>query len=598
MNYLSLENNRLSIRVTNVSRKNTLEKPDNEAASTDNNSLSSHKGNEKSLEKGGPFNFLKSAHYKDSFREIYGQTYIERSNLLIDLCMHDPEGTAESEKESKFFIQNFGVFKAKPNDKAKLKYSDFQFSFFLHEDRNQKFLSVLPQLLIPFESIKFVKKDCTSAADIKKIVNDGLESFGWLFFDQNFNTELEFNDFLREINPSKKLFVYFHKSYEYSLENGAQNSFDFHQTDKFFLILTEFPLTDIIKEMLRELSSESKKLLTSSLQKITQVTSETKSVFEEFKNEELHLIKIFSEKMSSIEAPRNFSASFPLHFPYKKQEIVVASVKSAFLSVLPISALNFPIEFALEEILLILFSIVLEKKVFFVSQSQEKISSSISIFLQIIRPFEYNFPVFHSVPFTLLEALKAPLPFIAGLTLPSHYVRESLEKKAGIDSLFVFLDEKRLGFFEEFAKGIPVPQFDDFLSKAAKVYSELSGKVSKNLKIVGVNQALFFQKGDSIKNKLVSLWKSARAVEPEGFVSVEKVSKLFFFFRFFFLNFVISRIGTDILLKNDNSVEILNCDDRMADKVFLNRFCATQLFSAYLLRHHSTVVPVNSSVLI
>ena len=69
-----------------------------------------------------------------------------------------------------------------------------------------------------------------------------------------------------------------------------------------------------------------------------------------------------------------------------------------------------------DELMLIWTSVLLEKKIIFVSDDLGTLSSAIFGFLSLIEPFKWCFPAYPILSDDLLEVLEAPMPLMVGLT--------------------------------------------------------------------------------------------------------------------------------------------------------------------------------------
>lgn len=70
---------------------------------------------------------------------------------------------------------------------------------------------------------------------------------------------------------------------------------------------------------------------------------------------------------------------------------------------------------ALEDFLLILTAVNLEKKVVFFSSNTALLTSAILTFSSILKPFNYVMPVIYILPTLLSDILDSPVPLIVGI---------------------------------------------------------------------------------------------------------------------------------------------------------------------------------------
>lgn len=150
-------------------------------------------------------------------------------------------------------------------------------------------------------------------------------------------------------------------------------------------------------------------------------------------------------------------------------------------------------KFSFEEFLLIFLSVLMEKNIIFVSEKNSNLSKALAVFVNVIKPFKWLFPIIYNLPEDCIMMISSPIPVLIGINTNSSYVLEEIIPKTGAvinnDSLYVFLDEELIHFNPNTIKELPIPEYDNFYSKFKNLYKKsFSSKTSKYIKMVTQKQ--------------------------------------------------------------------------------------------------------------
>lgn len=175
----------------------------------------------------------------------------------------------------------------------------------------------------------------------------------------------------------------------------------------------------------------------------------------------------------------------------------VCSFKYQFLEMKMTSALESECGFgtlltllSFEDMVFILFSMLFEKSVVFVSEHLSLISAALATFNSLLRPFKWSFPIIYSLPEECLLMLESPLPLQVGINMSSHKFLSKVAPahlpKLTSDSapVIVLLDQSLVIANSKHTSSLDLPFFDDCLAIPHAIYKqELSSKSSASLKL-------------------------------------------------------------------------------------------------------------------
>lgn len=144
--------------------------------------------------------------------------------------------------------------------------------------------------------------------------------------------------------------------------------------------------------------------------------------------------------------------------------------------------------FSPEEIMLIFVCLFCEINLVFVSQSLKSLSSAISFFTSILKPFRWPFPLIYSLPSKCLEFLESPLLFCYGIKMDDSIFEEkvfkSMQHNQTNQILFVYLDSFKVIPYEFKESDIWLPQFNDAWHQYLNQFSKLHGlKKSRSVEL-------------------------------------------------------------------------------------------------------------------
>ena len=183
--------------------------------------------------------------------------------------------------------------------------------------------------------------------------------------------------------------------------------------------------------------------------------------------------------------------------------------------------------------LFILMSILAEKNIFFISHLQSKISSAISLFTYMIKPYLWTFPIIYSVPKLLLDLIESPIPLIAGIMLDYMKIKTILETfKNHKNSIYVFLDHGYIRTDKRKIEDIKVPSFGSLIDSIYTFYNTFYPKTAHNKfnpKLIKIRKyGSIFVKGsktaiDSFESKVMTKTKQEHQIIENNHLDVISV---------------------------------------------------------------------------
>lgn len=122
-----------------------------------------------------------------------------------------------------------------------------------------------------------------------------------------------------------------------------------------------------------------------------------------------------------------------------------------------------------DKILSVISSVMLERKVVFISSNLRKLTNCVMSFVALVRPFVLQCVFIPVVPDTLVEITHAPVPFIAGLT-ENRLLK--IARSENQDIVVVDLDKNRLNY-PPTVRPIPLPNARQLSRQIDTIYSKL-----------------------------------------------------------------------------------------------------------------------------
>lgn len=514
-----------------------------------------------------------------------------RIDILYSLHPTDKIEDEQKEQLAKFinpFLQKFKSVRVK-NQINKINEVLFQ------EESSNKYLDFFPISL--------------AAAEVNKI-NLPLAHLVPYLGEGQFDFEL-----LRESNPDAFQFYYCLKLNDFFIykDNDDPNSVMVYFCPRYFVIKTIYPFSRFFNDFLQQIVSSVKtkrieKFMLTTQDGIINLANSSSIDCSNVLSCETELIISDIEKLNAVVIRSNFEKYIQIIFANSVQiSYQLPGIKNAAFSEAEFGFAKAFSLFPFEDFMFILFSMINERSVIFVSEHQFYISACISSFISILRPFKWVFPVIFSLPENCLLMLSTPLPLMVGLNAPAAKVIgeiiPEIEEKFNVNSspnVYVFLDHGLYYYDFESMDSVLLPQYDEFLEKIEKIFKKSFNTKSSN----------FFKINKVKKNKVVYNYikKSNTTKLKEKLVRIESMNEpslmdrlkisqvplpqpdnqIFYFFRYFLNAFLISKLPCDRNLSHFGretkikEIDVAFFSTNASDVEFLEGFMKTQIFMYYL----------------
>ena len=426
-------------------------------------------------------------------------------------------------------------------------------------------------------------------AEIRRVCSGQSTEFGWSsFFSDEFRADhLEFNDLIAEINPRNKIFCYWLKTPKAAISEFLESGIRIERSSRFFVFLSEFCLTSLHCQALQTLWTE---IFQASEQVLSTINFSNlkNSIDRDLQGVSFKMLRVFFEKNSNVLIPREFDHTFRVQTLSTYIEVRTPSLKHAYLAEIDriVPAIPLP---PLEEILLLFFSILEQKKVLFASENPLSLSFYIAYFRLMMTPFAWPFPEVTLLSTTKVDLFKVNLPIMMGVLMPNNQSEKRKLLSKFSESAVVFsIDERRVLMPGNWTSSDALPDFNDFLSLALKLHRQIfESKPSYDFRFETTKTK------EGFINKIIrnnSFFSSIgfKSKSPSQ-ISDRWVSERNFleFFRFFLLNFISTKLGEEIKLCGEQSpfADLTGFKGSISDLKFLEWFLGTQIFSEYVLRN-------------
>ena len=439
--------------------------------------------------------------------------------------------------------------------------------------------------------------------EILKLVNKEKMIYYYILKSDDFILDLEQN-FENEKNSEKKK----------NFENFENENLIFLFPEKYYIFKTFYPFSSNFEIILQEFYKNLKKKKIDKLMKIKSGTIITKNIlniisYHNIFQEEKNLITKISLELQKTKITSNFEKKINFKINQNVKILKIPSKEKSGIIEADCLTLEILKKLTFEEFFLILNLLYLEKSVVFISNEKKLISGSISLFLKMLYPFYWVFPIIYSLPEEYISLLESPVPIIAGVNISSYNfyneILKNLSNTSQRNCVFVFLDKDFIFMDFEFMKEIISPEFNDIIKTFKMLYRKIYNPVrSKYLNVFSFNDKKDFKQNFVIKNKkylqnrLYKIQNNIKLPTKNSFIdyfrklafnkSQEKDKfKIFTFFSFFFEDFILSKLyyyrynldNKQIVTTNDIDVNSLSLNPR--DRLFLKEFMSTQLFTDY-----------------
>ncbi len=208
----------------------------------------------------------------------------------------------------------------------------------------------------------------------------------------------------------------------------------------------------------------------------------------------------------------------------------------------------------------VFLSILLENSMVFFSESLGLLTSSLMLFVNLIQPFKFHFPVVFNLPNELFQILESPMPILMGINREKGFIEGFYQKYTNI--IFVSLDNLKI-----YNKNLMKEHLnDDFFNKLASIFRGFQEK--------------FHVKNDGFLKK-----------ELIGNPSFEQREACFGLFKGIscFLEQKLVKLIPEKALYDVNGKNLLNYEmirgqmkNKGRDNKFLERFLYTQMLTFFL----------------
>ena len=414
-------------------------------------------------------------------------------------------------------------------------------------------------------------------------------------------------------------FAYFYclkfEDFFVNLDNKMQFETDLYELffyQKIMVIKTFYPFAKLFEELLM---SAFVQIQTIKLTALNKVQVDGKVDFYAFEtldgNAQLEIesacLASTMNSLAQFSVTNKFGERLKIELLNAKQiEFVFPSLETAFYVESETHASLVFSLFSFEEFLFILFSIVLERSVIFVSEKLHDISCCISTFLTFLKPFQWQFPRIYSLPEDCLLMLQSPIPIISGLNLSVHNVLndiipefESTEINSGSSNVYVFLDQGIFYYDFERFRNTALPNFNGLVDRFERFYrndlnpkSSLWFKLTKQKKdktffysVAQINLSKLKETITKLENLVIDFSNPKKLNILEKSQTNKKIDFVFRFFKQNFGNFIVSCLPkakqSSEKLSNFQK-EILNAFENAADFEFMEVFCRTQAFTYFM----------------
>jgi hypothetical protein len=427
---------------------------------------------------------------------------------------------------------------------------------------------------------------------------------------------------LKETNPNLCYYYYCAKIDDFFVDIHNSNYYsndhiEFTFYPKYFVIKTLYPFSQLFFNVMQQLLTLSKrkrieKFLDSIKDGIIDIEVLEKLDSNGISDIELgEIISVF-DRLDEVIMGNNFEKTINIEMLNSSINYTFPSLKNCPLVEAEFGFARVFSHFSFEEFLFILFSILLENTVVFVSEDFSNLSACISSFLSLIRPFKWSFPVIYSLPKDCLDMLGSPIPLLVGLNLPAEKVMRDIlrsdDKKTRTDSssnIYVFVDHNLFHYDFDAYDSTLIPYYDEFVERLEKIYKKSFSKKSSNyfkLSKKKVNKSIYNHlkqtNTQQMKEKLSqlnyqSLSKARQKNQMDRFVyatSTRRVEdfNIFHFCKTFFHSFIISKLPIDRNISRFGKqtkigeINTKNFSSNESDIEFIEAFMKTQFFMCFL----------------
>jgi hypothetical protein len=497
------------------------------------------------------------------------------------------------------------------------------------------------KFMIPFtQKIKSVKIKNSIAKLNETLFQDDASSKNFEFFSISLNSSIGSEgsnegykntqkyfkngdlELLKETNSGLCFYYYCAKVEDYFIGPqlpGQSNTdhIEVHFFPKYFIVKSLYPFSGFFHTVLQQILSLTKRRRIERFVECIKNGKVDASALERvdchgMAELELAAIMPLFEKLDQYSMSNNFEETLRLKLPNVSFNYTLPSMKNCSFAEAEFGFSRVLSQFAYEEFLFIYFSLLLEKTVVFVSEDMSSLSACISAFVCLMKPFKWPFPIIYSLPEDCLVMLGSPIPLLVGMNLPADVVINEVipehEKKTRADAnsnIYVFIDQNLFFYDFESFDTMLIPQYDEFIEKLDSIYKKsFCQRPSNYFKLhkrkVGKSTATYLKKQNTtkMKEKLVNIDRTAqkKALEKSQIDRLRQSSlvrsgddfQIFYFFRYFFNSFIISKLPHDRNISQFGKetkireIDVNFFSTNPSDVEFLESFMKTQAFMYYI----------------
>ncbi|KAL4479908.1 hypothetical protein ABPG74_020424 [Tetrahymena malaccensis] len=397
--------------------------------------------------------------------------------------------------------------------------------------------------------------------------------------------EKQKNDLLKIVNPNKVLFftcLQIRDFIEITSDDESQKK-SYWRVQKIFCFVSYFPFYDLLSRLLQIVQDSIKverqfvmlngdnfteldKIDSDSVQ--LHISKNIEQYLKQWQRTELRTLG--KEYKFYMDQQGFYQYNLPSHLEFRKKTLSWSLIG-------PVSCLSF------QNFLFILFAILQEQHIIFVSTNLCLLTKAIACFEALIMPFQWPYPIVYTLPENLMGLLGSPQPIILGINRSGRYVLSQDLVESNPDHIFVLLDEGTIltnnsNYVKKYQKNPPSLSLKQQL---AEDYSRVGLSLNDALKVY--NQAQYQQFNSSEQYKR-SFPIPKFHVKNDEIIILENIMQTCFNI---FQQKIVSLLpkqpiydSEEQLLDYDKIKSIILQQSSEEDKLFLNNFCSqsSQIF--------------------
>lgn len=392
-------------------------------------------------------------------------------------------------------------------------------------------------------------------------------------------------DFLEMSNPNNFLYIYGIRTSDFIESKEQRNRLPkkkrFWGIEKAFCFVTKYPLTQFFYEAVLQILN---------VLKITKMKLQMEENSESFSKLDIDFVKnFFSNDLIKIlsllnEKTKNLTFDFLINFkdpkiPFELQYQLPDINKCFYTEIDWDSSLGLS-NLTDEAFAFIFFSLLLENPIVFVSENLGLLTSTMMLFLNLIQPFKWHYPLIFNVPQDLMQILESPFPIFVGINKNNFFVPKLSQKYLNI--MFICLDKNIKIYNQNIVKGC---LDEEMYHKLRTIFKEFFEK---------------FEKKKFVEHDLLGISSDfpvfSKHLVPNPNEEQKKYCQSLFknLDNYLYLNFIklipekpLYAIGEKNLLNYEMIRAQIKNKDRQ--NVFLAKFIQTQMFTFFLDEFYTKV---------